>query len=97
MLESPKPEKEKKPRRLLSLQYNISDSEDEETREERKARIVSACVALLRLKGGVLWGGGGHRGLRIKCRERMMYSETTKWDFIPILDRALFCLMVRLV
>ncbi len=40
-VQPPKVEKEKKPRRLLSLQYNISDSEDEETREERKARIVS--------------------------------------------------------
>ena len=30
-----------KPRRLISLQYNYSDSEEEETREERKARIVS--------------------------------------------------------
>ena len=30
-----------KPRRLISLQYNYSDSEDDETREERKARIVS--------------------------------------------------------
>ena len=28
-------------RRLVALQYNYSDSEDEETREERKARIVS--------------------------------------------------------
>lgn len=35
-----------KPRKLLSLQYNYSDSEDEETREDRKARIVSlkACI-----------------------------------------------------
>ena len=30
-----------KPRRLISLQYNYSDSDEEETREERKARIVS--------------------------------------------------------
>ena len=30
-----------KARRLVALQYNYSDSEDEETREERKARIVS--------------------------------------------------------
>ena len=30
-----------KPRKLLSLQYNYSDSEDEETREDRKARFVS--------------------------------------------------------
>ena len=29
------------PRKLLSLQYNYSDSEDEEPREDRKARIVS--------------------------------------------------------
>ncbi|XP_053391887.1 biorientation of chromosomes in cell division protein 1-like 1 [Mercenaria mercenaria] len=29
-----------KPRKLLSLQYNYSDSDDEETREERKARIA---------------------------------------------------------
>ncbi|OWF42884.1 biorientation of chromosomes in cell division protein 1-like 1 [Mizuhopecten yessoensis] len=29
-----------KPRRLISLQYNYSDSDDEETREERKARIA---------------------------------------------------------
>ncbi|KAK3610437.1 hypothetical protein CHS0354_016614 [Potamilus streckersoni] len=29
-----------KPRKLISLQYNYSDSEGEETREERKARIV---------------------------------------------------------
>lgn len=34
---------EKKPRRLIALQYNYSDSEDEESREERKARIVSQC------------------------------------------------------
>ena len=31
----------KKPRKLIALQYNYSDSEDDETREERKARIVS--------------------------------------------------------
>ena len=30
-----------KPQKLISLQYNLSDSEDEETRDERKARIVS--------------------------------------------------------
>ena len=30
-----------KPRRLISLQYNYSDSEEEESREERKARVVS--------------------------------------------------------
>ena len=30
-----------KPRRLISLQYNYSDSEEDESREERKARIVS--------------------------------------------------------
>ncbi len=42
------PVKEKRPRRLLALQYNYSDSEDEETREERKARIVSdQLVALI--------------------------------------------------
>ena len=35
----------RKPRRLVALQYNYSDSEDEETREERKARIVSATPA----------------------------------------------------
>ena len=34
-----------KPRKLLSLQYNYSDSEDEETREDRKARIVSCGVS----------------------------------------------------
>ena len=33
-----------KPRKLLSLQYNYSDSDDEETREERKARIVSTVI-----------------------------------------------------
>lgn len=33
-----------KPRKLLSLQYNPYDSDDEETREERKARIV--CIYL---------------------------------------------------
>lgn len=27
-------------RKLISLQYNLSDSEDEESREERKARVV---------------------------------------------------------
>lgn len=27
--------------RLIALQYNFSDSENEETREERKARVVS--------------------------------------------------------
>lgn len=31
----------KKPRKLLSLKYNYSDSDDDETREERKARVVS--------------------------------------------------------
>ena len=36
-----KPVAPAKPRKLLSLQYNYSDSEDEETREDRKARIVS--------------------------------------------------------
>lgn len=36
-----KTESPKKPRRLLALSYNYSDSENEETREERKARIVS--------------------------------------------------------
>lgn len=30
-----------KPRKLVALSYNYSDSEDEETREERKARLVS--------------------------------------------------------
>lgn len=30
-----------KAQRLIALQYNFSDSENEETREERKARIVS--------------------------------------------------------
>ncbi len=40
-------EAEKKPRRLLALQYNYSDSEDEETRDERKARIVSAACNCL--------------------------------------------------
>ncbi len=30
-----------KPRKLVSLMYNYSDSEDGETRDERKARIVS--------------------------------------------------------
>ncbi|ESO96857.1 hypothetical protein LOTGIDRAFT_214393, partial [Lottia gigantea] len=29
-----------KPRKLLSLTYNLSDSDDDETREERKARIA---------------------------------------------------------
>ena len=29
-----------KPRRLIALSYNYSDSDNEETREERKARIV---------------------------------------------------------
>ena len=33
-----------KPQKLISLQYNYSDSEDEETREERKARIVSKLI-----------------------------------------------------
>ena len=33
------PQKQK-PRKLISLSYNYSDSDDEETREERKARIV---------------------------------------------------------
>lgn len=28
-------------RKLISLQYNLSDSEDEESREARKARVVS--------------------------------------------------------
>ena len=37
MVEVTKP----RPRKLIALQYNYSDSEDEETREERKARIVS--------------------------------------------------------
>lgn len=39
-----------KPRKLIALQYNYSDSEDDETREERKARVVSFqytyCVGL---------------------------------------------------
>lgn len=30
-----------KPRKLVSLQYNFSDDEDDETREDRKCRIVS--------------------------------------------------------
>ncbi|WAR22207.1 BD1L1-like protein [Mya arenaria] len=34
------PATSKKPRKLVSLQYNFSDSEDEESREERKARIA---------------------------------------------------------
>ena len=29
-----------KPRKLVALTYNYSDSEDDETREERKARMV---------------------------------------------------------
>ena len=32
----------KKPRKLLSLSYKYSDSDEEETREERKVRIVSS-------------------------------------------------------
>ena len=39
--ESDKREAATKPRKLLSLQYNYSDTEDEESREDRKARIVS--------------------------------------------------------
>lgn len=34
-----------KPRKLIALQYNYSDSEEEETREERKARIVCILFA----------------------------------------------------
>ena len=30
-----------KPKKLLALQYNYSDSEDDETREDRKSRMVS--------------------------------------------------------
>jgi hypothetical protein len=41
-----KKEVAEKPRKLLSLQYNYSDSEDEETREERKARIVSILIII---------------------------------------------------
>lgn len=39
-LRSPVQTPEAKPRKLLALSYNYSDSEDEETREERKARIA---------------------------------------------------------
>ena len=51
------PEEPVKPkaRRLVALQYNYSDSEDEETREERKARIVSTNTSdgvLVRVEGG---------------------------------------------
>lgn len=34
-------------RKLISLQYNLSDSEDEESREERKARVVRFMVVVL--------------------------------------------------
>lgn len=34
-------------RKLISLQYNLSDSEDEESREERKARVVRFMVVYL--------------------------------------------------
>ena len=52
-VEKPEEEAEKmeaspvKPRKLISLQYNTSDSENEETREERKARIVSFLFVFL--------------------------------------------------
>ena len=38
------PEVKPKPRKLIALQYNYSDSEDEDTRVERRARIVSNIV-----------------------------------------------------
>lgn len=34
-------------RKLISLQYNLSDSEDDESREERKARVVRFMVVYL--------------------------------------------------
>ena len=39
-----------KQQKLISLQYNLSDSEDEETRGERKARIVSTRVLYWRVR-----------------------------------------------
>lgn len=39
--ESVPKQKEKGKKKLIALQYNYSDSDNEETREERKARLVS--------------------------------------------------------
>lgn len=55
------PDNKPRPRKLVSLQYNYSDSEDEESREDRKARVVSTCTTNLELFQKLSSEGGGQQ------------------------------------
>ena len=57
----------KKPRKLLSLQYNYSDSDDDETREERKARIVSITTYMYNRECSTFNYMIVNAGIRLQC------------------------------